>query len=399
MSNNRSFFEEGWRDIELPGYWENSVLSNFNGTVWYRKLINVPTAFMDRDLELNLGWIDDYDFTLFNGKNIGNTYYKGTERSYYIPKEIVKQGENEILICVYDNSGLGGFWGPHQAHIKLMGDESELQLDLQGIWQHKPDIEKQDLVIEGYNPLPRRRSIPTYLYNAMIAPLKCFAIKGFLWYQGESNAGNAEEYMTLFPAMINGWRRIWDQGEIPFIYTQLPNYGTPDSQPEQSNWAEFREVQLKTLSLPNTGMATTIDLGEEMDIHPINKQDVAKRLALAAFKIAYQKSEICSGPLFDSIEIKNGKAYLSFKNIGSGLMVKDKFDYLREFAIAGPDQKFVWAKAHIEGNRVVVYNDKISDPVAVRYAWSNNPSQANLYNIEELPASPFRTDNWIDESK
>lgn len=399
LSENKFFFEEGWQDIRIPGYWEKSGLPGYNGTVWYRKLINIPAAFIDHDLELNLGWIDDYDFTFFNGKSIGKTFYKGTNRNYNVPKDLVQEGENEILICIYDNSGLGGFWGPHQIHMKPKGDEKELQLDLQGIWNIKPELEMHNLVFESNNPKPQERSIPTYLYNAMIAPLTNFAIKGVLWYQGESNAGNAGEYMELFPAMINGWRRAWNQGAFPFIFVQLPNYGFPDSQPNQSNWAEFREVQLKTLSVPNTGIAVTIDLGDEMNIHPINKQDVAKRLTLSALKIAYQKIEVYSGPLFDSMEIKNGKVYLSFTQTGSGLMVKDKFGYLKEFAIAGQDQKFVWAKGSVEGDKVVVYNENISEPVAVRYAWSNNPSQANLYNKEGLPASPFRTDNWIDQQK
>lgn len=399
LSDSTDFFDSGWEIIPVPGYWEKSGLPKYDGTVWYRKVVEVPSAFNDRDLLLKLGWIDDYDFSFFNGKPIGKTYYKGSGRNYIIPKEYVLEGENEILVCVYDNGGLGGFWGPQKPLLKLNNDESELQLDLGSVWHYKADLEKCNIYVEKANIMPRERSIPTFLYNAMISPLTQFAIKGVIWYQGEGNAGNANEYMELFPAMIKGWRRAWDQGDFPFLYVQLPNYGIPDSLPGQSDWAELREVQQKTLSLPNTGMAVTIDLGNEMNIHPINKKDVSKRLALAALKIAYKKETVFSGPIYDSMKIYNGKVHISFSHVGGGLMAQDKFAYLKEFSIAGSDKKFIWAKAYVEGNHIVVYSEKISEPVAVRYAWSGNPSQANLYNKEGLPASPFRTDSWIDEKE
>jgi sialate O-acetylesterase len=225
----------------------------------------------------------------------------------------------------------------------------------------------------------------------MVAPVINYTLKGIVWYQGESNVGNATGYAKLQPAQIIDWRNKWQQGNLPFIWVQLPNFMEANYLPSESQWAELREAQLKSLSVANTGMAVAIDLGEWNDIHPDNKKDVGERLALVAEKIAYGENIVYSGPLFQSATIDGNKITISFTNTGTGLVAKDG-EPLSEFAIAGADKKFVWAKAVIAGDKVIVWNDAVATPLYVRYAWADNPVNPNLYNKENLPASPFRTD-------
>jgi sialate O-acetylesterase len=233
---------------------------------------------------------------------------------------------------------------------------------------------------------------PAGLYNAMIAPLIPFGIQGAIWYQGESNAGRAYQYRKLFPAMIKNWRADWGQGDFPFLFVQLANFMAVKGEPSESAWAELREAQLMTLALPNTGMAVIIDIGEANDIHPKNKQDVGKRLALWALAKTYGKKLVHSGPIYKSMEVGGNKVILHFEHVGGGL-VAGGGEPLKGFAIAGADRQFVWADARIDGDTVAVNSDKVAEPVAVRYAWADNPV-CNLYNKEGLPASPFRTDDW-----
>ncbi len=257
---------------------------------------------------------------------------------------------------------------------------------------HKAAVEKAKA--EG-KPEPKAPAAPmklSCLYNGMIAPLIPYALRGAIWYQGESNAGNAKLYHTLFPAMIENWRKDWGQGPFPFLYVQLANYMARKEQPAESSWAELREAQLATLRKSDpAGMAVIVDIGDARDIHPKNKQDVGKRLALWALAQTYDQEIVCSGPLFDSMKVEGGKVRVTFKHAGGGLAAKG--DKLVGFAVAGEDRKFVWAEAKIEGGAVVVWSDAVPSPAAVRYAWADNPD-CNLYNKEGLPASPFRTDGW-----
>lgn len=228
------------------------------------------------------------------------------------------------------------------------------------------------------------------MYNATLAPLIPFSIKGVIWYQGEANVNRAKEYQRLFPNMIADWRKRFAQGDFPFLFVQLANY---IDNGKNADWPALREAQLKTLKLsPNTGMAVVIDVGEAGDIHPKNKKDVGLRLSLAAQKIAYRDNVVYSGPLYQSYKIEGNKIVIHFTNTGSGLISKD--GDLKYFEIAGADKKFIEAKAAIKGNTVIVWSDAVASPVAVRYAWSNSPDGCNLYNKEGLPASPFRTGNW-----
>jgi sialate O-acetylesterase len=240
---------------------------------------------------------------------------------------------------------------------------------------------------------PRTNSqSPANLYNAMLRPVMPYAIRGAIWYQGETNTGRAYQYRTLFPALIKSWRAEWQEGDFPFYFVQLANYQATRPEPAESAWAELREAQSMTLKLPATGEAVIIDIGQADNIHPTNKQDVGKRLALWAMAKTYGRELVYSGPIYKSHDVQGDKIALTFDSIGGGLLAKNE-EPLKGFAIAGSDKKFVWAKARIDGEKVIVSSPQVTSPVAVRYAWADNPD-CNLYNKAGLPASPFRTDDW-----
>jgi sialate O-acetylesterase len=381
-----AYVPKEWRQIGIPGYWEDQGLKDLNGVVWYRREIDVPQSMMNKPAKIFLGRIVDADALYINGKEVGNTTYQYPQRRYPVPDGVLKPGKNLFVVRVTNNFGKGGFV-PDKPYSLIAGNDT---IDLKGYWQYKV----------GEVFVPRRgfggsfgfsaQNAPTALYNAMIAPEINYTIKGFVWYQGESNAGNASEYAKLQPAMIADWRNKWKEGNIPFLYVQLPGFGDYNYLPSESQWAVVREAQLKSLSVPNTAMAVAIDLGEWNDIHPDRKKDVGDRLALAAEKIAYGENIVYSGPLYQSSSIDGNKIIISFTNIGSGLVTNDG-EQPQEFAIAGADKKFVWANAKIENDKVVVWSDEIKDPRYVRYAWADDPVNPNFYNKDGLPASPFET--------
>ncbi len=380
-----SFDDSNWAKMEIPGYWADGKLGKINGAVWFRKEIEVPASFLKSDIMLLLGRVVDADSVFINGKFVGNTGYQYPPRRYKIKEGILKEGKNTIVIRVINNIGNGGLMVDKPYEL-VCGDE---KIDLKGEWKYKLGVK-----MDALQPQTFVRWKPGGLYNAMISPLIPYTIKGAIWYQGESNSSYPQNYQALMSSLIQDWRKHWNQGEFPFLFVQLANYKETKDEPTLSNWAMLRDQQLKTLEVPNTGMAVIIDSGEWNDIHPLNKKTVGDRLGLAAQKIAYgDKNVVYSGPMYKSMKIKKNKVIISFTNIGSGLKVNGKGD-LKEFAIAGKDKKFIWAKAEIKGDKVIVWSDKVEEPVAVRYAWADNPDQANLYNQEGLPASPFRTDNW-----
>jgi len=274
--------------------------------------------------------------------------------------------------------------------------EQEKYQQLLAQWEQEVENAKKEGKPEPRKPQPpvgpNHPHRPAGLYNGMIAPLIPYAIKGVIWYQGESNASRAYQYRKLFPAMIHNWRHSWGQGDFPFLFVQLANFMETQPQPSESAWAELQEAQLMTLALPKTAMAVAIDIGEAKDIHPKNKQDVGHRLGLAALASTYGHDVVYSGPIYESMTVENDKVRLRFRHIDGGL-VSQNGEQLKGFAIAGPDQKFVWGEAKIDGDTVVVWSDQVQQPVAVRYAWADNPV-CNLYNKAGLPASPFRTDDW-----
>jgi sialate O-acetylesterase len=385
-----SYIPEGWHKYWLPGYWDDQGVKGLNGVVWFRKEILVPAIMTGKPAKLFLGRIVDADNVYVNGVLSGSITYQYPPRRYNLPSGLLKPGKNIIVIRVTNNSGKGGFV-PDKPYWLVTGNDS---IDLRGEWAYKvgqvfrPSPFKPGMIPQNIS----MQSEPTGLYNTMVAPLTNYKIKGMLWYQGEANSGRPQEYQKLLPALVNDWRKKWQQGPLPFLFVQLPNFMEVQYLPSESQWAELRSGQLKSLLVPNTAMAVTIDVGEWNDIHPLEKKVVGERLALAAKRLAYGNDKIeYSGPIFKSFTLEGDRIIIEFDHTGSGLKVKGGGD-LTHFAIAGADRKFVWADARIENNRVIVWSEEIKNPMHVRYAWADNPESANLYNIEGLPASPFEAD-------
>jgi sialate O-acetylesterase len=373
-----------WPTMPIPGYWADHGLKGINGVVWFRKEITVPQEMAGQPAKLMLGRIVDADIAYVNGVQCGTTGYQYPPRRYQVPAGLLKAGKNIITVRVVNNSGRGGFVLDKPYTLSAGGQT----IDLRGYWQFQLGAASAPLGSPTFFQYK-----PEGLYNSMVSPLLNYRIKGVIWYQGEANAYNPHAYAKLFPAMIGDWRKHWQQGNFPFLYVQLANFMETKEQPSESNWAALRDVQRRTLSVANTGMAVIDDIGEWNDIHPLDKEDVGKRLALSAQKVAYGNDTVVySGPLYAGMKTEGNKITIRFKNTGSGLMAKGGGE-LKYFSIAGIDKKFVWATAKIEGDKVVVWSDAIAHPVTVRYAWADNPLGANLYNKEGLPASPFTTDD------
>jgi sialate O-acetylesterase len=384
-----SYVPKGWRNINIPGYWEDQGIKDLDGVVWYRREFDVPASMTNIPAKIFLGRIVDADVLYINGKQVGATTYMYPQRRYLLPEGTLKAGKNLFVIKVTNNFGKGGFV-PDKPYQLIAGTDT---IDLKGYWQYKVgQVNSPFRGGGGGGGGVAPHLAPTGLYNSMIAPMENYAVKGFVWYQGEANSGRAAEYAKLQPAMIADWRQKWNEPNAPFLYVQLPGFNEMTYTPGESQWAGFREAQLSSLSVPNTAMAVAIDLGEWNDIHPDRKKEVGDRLALAAEKIAYgEKDIVYSGPLYQSAKVNGNQIEISFTHTGSGLVAIDG-DELSEFAIAGADKKFVWGKATIEGDKVVVTSPDVSNPMYIRYAWAECPVNPNLFNKEGLPASPFRTD-------
>jgi len=380
-----------WEEMELPTLWEDQGLEAVDGVVWFVKEIELPEEMIINGFDLNLGPIDDSDIVWINGSKIGETFDKyNIDRNYHVNPSVLVPGKNVVLVRVEDYRGGGGIYGDKS---QLYIEHEFNRISIAGPWKYKVGTAKlpSNPPTSDFGP----NSYPTLLFNAMINPLIPYGIKGAIWYQGENNANRAYQYRRIFQLLIKDWRNHWGQGDFPFLFVQLANFMQPQDPPRESAWAELREAQTMALELPNTGMATIIDLGEANDIHPRNKQDVGKRLAVSAYKIAYGKDIVHTGPTYEFMGIEENKIHIRFSNIGSGLVVKDPYGYIKGFTIAGKDKKFHWAKAvKTDDNTIVVYSDDVPNPVAVRYGWADNPNDLNLYNKEGLPANPFRTDDW-----
>jgi len=379
---NPDYDDAGWSTMKLPAYWSDEGLKNVNGVVWFRREFNVSGSLAGKPARLIMGRIVDGDYDYVNGVLVGSVSYQYPPRRYDVAPGLLKAGRNMVVVRVINSGGRGGFIKDKQ-YALVIGDHV---IDLSGNWKYKVGVATAPIPFGG----PTIIYQPTGCFNAMIAPLLNYTIKGVIWYQGESNAGYPDGYAKKFESMIADWRTKWSEGDFPFIYVQLPSYGEPFDHPTESGMAGLREAQLQTLSVPNTGMAVAIDIGEWNDIHPLDKGDVGKRLALVAEHIAYGDNQIVdSGPIYQSMEIDGNKVTISFTNIGKGLTAKG--GSLKTFEICGSDGRYFWAKAMIKGNKVIAWSDSVQTPQAVRYAWADTPKGANLYNNEGLPASPFET--------
>ena len=379
--------ETDWKSMDLPATWESNGYERLDGIVWFRKRFELSEADLEKKITLVLGRIDDTDITWVNGQKIGGLKEQwNTLRTYTVPRDVIKPGSNSIAIRVEDLGGGGGITGSLEELYVQIGDERR---SLAGSWRFKVDAFRFG---ELYSP----NKLPTVLYNKMIHPLHKLPIKGILWYQGESNADpqSTPLYAAQFKKMIQDWRERWDLGPIPFYFVQLAAFMPEDSfVPAQSDWADLLAAQAEALDLPNTAMAVATDLGDAEDIHPRNKQEVGRRLALAALNQVYDKDVFYQGPQLIGHKISGNKVELEFDHLVKGWMINDKYGYIRGFALAGTDGKFHWATAETVGNKIIVESFNVqATPTAVRYAWSNNPGDANLFNSEGLPLAPFQLD-------
>jgi sialate O-acetylesterase len=404
LCSKPDFNDTNWRIMNLPTYWEITEVGNFDGVVWFRKRVKIPEAWVNKDLVLELGTVDDMDRTYVNGIIVGRTEKAGywqQDRIYNIPGEIIKDTLLTIAVRVLDNQGGGGIYGD-KAKMKIHPPGDSTCVSIADDWKYLPVAEfiggkfyvygsrGGEYYLRPVIPVEISEYTPSILYNAMIAPLVSYTIKGTIWYQGEENTKNPKLYNTLFPLMIKNWRNDWNLGNFPFYYVQIApyNYGN-------TRFSELlREAQFKTLSVTNTGMAVTMDIGNPQNIHPGNKKDVGDRLAFWALVKTYNKKLSYSGPLFKSMRIQKNKITLSFEYASGGLLVTP-LNGENNFMIAGEDKVFKKASVIVKGNKLIVFNSDVISPVAVRYAWSN-VAEATLFNKKGLPASSFRTDDWND---
>lgn len=388
-----------WPIMNVPGTWSEAIakensqnVEQLNGVVWVRRDLHLDEAPEPGEyVLLTLGAIVTADSVFVNGVYVGNTTYRHPPRWYSIPDGVLNEGRNTIAIRIFNELGLGGFVLEKPYNLAIgRGDEARIY-DLEGLWHYRVGATSGQLA-----PPTHIIRKPTGVFNAMIAPLTRYPISGTIWYQGESNSSRFEEYRTLFPALIQGWRDTWDQGDFPFLFVQLANYMAVSNNPSaSSNWASMREAQfMTTQAVPNSAMASAIDIGEATDIHPLNKKDVGDRLALAARKLHYGEEVVATGPVFNSATVDGSRMIVTFDGVHGGLHigrpnVDSTENHLGGFAVAGSDGVFHWAQSKIVNDTVLVWSTEVANPKAVRYAWANNPIDANLYNVAGLPAVPF----------
>jgi sialate O-acetylesterase len=388
-----------WPVMVLPTQFER-IIGDFDGAVWFRKMVDIPKNMEGKDLTLSLGPIDDMDRTYFNGKLIGSTEVSGfwqAERNYQIPASLVKPGVNLISVRVLDTQGDGGIYGtPEKMKLSLKSDSTTF-LPLRGDWKYQPvaeltggkfyiyDISKNEFQAQK-RPVNLGPGTPSVLYNGMVNPVLPYQIKGAIWYQGEANVGRAAQYAKIFPAMINNWREAWGIKDFPFYFVQIAPYIYAGIDSTES--AFLREAQESALKLPKTGMAVTLDIATVNNIHPPFKKEVGERLALLALNNDYGIKCQTEGPVFKSMKVEAGTIILEFDNAEDGLIAKN--NKINEFEIAGKNGRYVKANIKIAKNEMLVFSPSVREPVSVRYCWRNG-AEASLFNRAGFPAWQFRT--------
>ncbi|MHC5115031.1 MAG: sialate O-acetylesterase, partial [Planctomycetota bacterium] len=384
-----NYDDSDWETMTLPATWDGD-LESFDGLVYFRKAIEVPGHWLAVGGQLRLGAIDDMDDAWINGHHLGGEHAGGrwnVERRYDVKPRYLRPGLNVIAVRVLDTGGKGGINGLPNKMMFITVDQRDL-IRLKGPWRYKkgPSVDQLPPRPQGADI---GRNTASVLFNGMIAPIAPFAIRGVIWYQGESNRRDAEQYRRLFPALIENWRGQWGQDLLPFYYVQIAPF---DYGGDTGQTARLREAQLMALQTPDTGMVVTMDIGNPRDIHPRNKQEVGRRLALWARARTYGEDGLVhSGPLYRSMTREGDAVRVHFTHVGGGLELRSSSE--RHFLVAGADRRFVPAAARVDGDAIVVSSPEVPDPVAVRYGWSA-AGEPNLFNVEGLPASPFRTDDW-----
>ncbi|HVR21106.1 MAG TPA: sialate O-acetylesterase [Polyangiaceae bacterium] len=394
------FDDSKWKEIDVPGLWQERGLA-INGAVWFRRAFELTPAETKLDFELELGPIDDFDETYVNGKKVGGLGFENpdawqTRRRYRVPAAVLKPGRNVVAVRVFDHFGGGGFHGaPSELRVFPTGRVAAAR-PLAGRWRYLVEwsvpYPKELLGKEPQPPAgPSNQNSPGVLFDGMIAPLVPYGLRGAIWYQGEANVGRAAEYQVLLPTLIADWRARFHD-DFPFYVVQLANFLARTSTPQESAWAELRDAQAKVAaSVPSSGLAVTIDIGDGGDIHPTNKRDVGERLARVALAKTYQKPVEFSGPVLESVKAEGAKLRLAFSHADGGLKLVGDGKKPLGFAIAGADKRFAWADAKLDGKSVVLSSPNVREPRHVRYAWGDNP-EVNLVNGEKLPAVPFEAE-------
>jgi len=384
-----NYDDTNWDTLAVPGLWETAGYTGMDGIAWYRTTFELTAEEAAAGAVLGLGMIDDSDEAWINGQRIGATMNQwNAPREYRVAAEVLHAGTNHLAVRVTDTGGGGGIHG--DAALVYLQPKGAQRRTLSTAWKFRPAT-VTIAMDDGKN------QIETLLYNQMIHPVQPYPLRGFIWYQGEANAGAngvAFRYRDQFATMIRAWRNDWKQPQLPFLWVQLANFRSGGDTANESPWAILRESQSHTLSLPATAQVVTIDVGDPSDIHPRDKQEVGRRLALAARHVAYGESLVFSGPIFQKAQFTGNGARIEFEPQASALAVRGGGKMVAGFEVAGDDRRFHPATAVIEDGAVIVTSDEVPKPKALRYAWSDNPEQANLVNSDGLPASPFRTDDW-----